>query len=172
MAGFFGRFFDPAVDERLLHDEGEFIVDEVYHHWAINVSSVASVLFGSACFLAMPRVGQFFIVPMVVGIVAVIWGMVRVLRQHMDRFVITNMRVFRVNGILSQTVATMPMTRILDITVYQPFWGRIFGYGHFIFESAAHDQGLRDIRYVARPSERDLTIQRVIQRAGLRKAMG
>ena len=46
--------------------------------------------------------------------------------------------------------------------------GRILGYGHFVFESAAQEQGLRDIHTVARPDERDLTIQRVVQRAGLR----
>ena len=49
--------------------------------------------------------------------------------------------------------------------------GKIFDYGHLVFESAAQAQGLRDIRYVAHPAERDLTIQRVIQRSGLRKKM-
>ena len=32
---------------------------------------------------------------------------------------ITNMRVFRVHGVLSQQLATMPLSRILDITVSQ-----------------------------------------------------
>jgi hypothetical protein len=86
----------------------------------------------------------------------------------MDRFVITNMRVFRVRGVLTQKLATMPLGRILDITVEKPFLGRILNYGHFVFESAAQEQGLRDIRFVARPYERDLVIQRVVQRAGLR----
>ena len=86
----------------------------------------------------------------------------------MDRFVITNMRVFRVNGVLSQKLATMPLSRILDITVAKPLHGRMLGFGHFVFESAAQEQGLRDIRYVGRPDERDLAIQRVVQRAGLR----
>ena len=86
----------------------------------------------------------------------------------MDRFVVTNMRVFRVKGVFSQSLATMPLSRILDITVQKPFLGRLLGYGHFIFESAAQAQGLRDIRTVGRVDERDLTIQRVVQRAGLR----
>ena len=43
-----------------------------------------------------------------------------------------------------------------------------FGFGHFVFESAAQEQGLRDIRYVGRPDERDLAIQRVVQWSGLR----
>jgi hypothetical protein len=70
--------------------------------------------------------------------------------------------------VLGQSLATMPLHRILDITVEKPFNGRILGYGHFIFESAAQEQGLRDIRYVGRPDQRDLTIQRVVQRSGLR----
>ena len=90
------------------------------------------------------------------------------LKEHMDRFVVTNMRVFRISGVFTRKVATMPISRILDISVDQPFLGRIMGYGHLTFESAAQEQGLRDIRYVGHPSERDLTIQRVIQRAGLR----
>ena len=93
------------------------------------------------------------------------WGY---LREHRDRFVITNMRVFRVHGVLSTRLATMPLHRILDITVHKPFHGRLLGFGHFVFESAAQEQGLRDIRYVGRPDERDLAIQRVVQRSGLR----
>ena len=44
----------------------------------------------------------------------------------------------------------------------------MFGYGHFVFESAAQDQGLREIRFVGSPDQRGATIQRVIQRSGLR----
>ena len=74
------------------------------------------------------------------------------LREHRDRFVITNMRVFRVHGVLSSNLATMPLSRILDITVKKPLQGRLLGYGHFVFESAAQEQGLRDIRYVGAPT--------------------
>ena len=42
------------------------------------------------------------------------------------------------------------------------------GFGHLTFESAAQDQGLREIRYVGRPDQRDLKIQRVVQVVGLR----
>ncbi|MGZ6814566.1 MAG: PH domain-containing protein [Nocardioidaceae bacterium] len=69
---------------------------------------------------------------------------------------------------ITQRLATMPLGRILDITVEKPIVGRVLNYGHFVFESAAQEQGLRDIRFVARPYDRDLIIQRVVQRAGLR----
>ncbi|HWM73133.1 MAG TPA: hypothetical protein VNQ53_05300, partial [Nocardioides sp.] len=54
------------------------------------------------------------------------------------------------------------------ITVEKPLIGRLLGYGHFVFESAAQAQGLRRIVYIPNPDERDLTIQRVVQRSGLR----
>ncbi|MEJ7744897.1 MAG: PH domain-containing protein [Nocardioidaceae bacterium] len=83
---------------------------------------------------------------------------------------ITNMRVFRVRGVFARRLATMPISRILDITVEKPLLGRILDFGHFVFESAAQEQGLRDIRYVGQPDQRDLTIQRVVQRSGIRKS--
>ena len=73
-------------------------------------------------------------------------GPVGIADQFRDRFVVTNQKVYRVHGNVNQVRASMPLTRILDITVDRPLVGRIFGYGHFVFESAAQDQGLRDIR--------------------------
>ena len=98
-------------------------------------------------------------------------GLWKVHVAHMDRFVITNMRVFRVHGVFDRSLATMPMARILDISMTRSLTGQVLGYGHFVFESAAQGQGLREIRYVGDPDRRDLTIQRVIQRSGLRQTM-
>jgi Bacterial PH domain len=159
----------PEIRKHLLREEGEVIVDEVAHHWVAYTRSTLYGLLGLALTLS-----AFFVdldigwLPFVVGGLVLARAAHLALVVHMDRFVVTNMRVFRVHGVLSQSLATMPLSRILDITVNKPFLGRILGYGHFIFESAAQAQGLRDITTVARPDERDLTIQRVVQRAGLR----
>lgn len=170
MAGWLRRTFaDPRIGRHLLRDEGEVIVDEVRRHRIVYVRAFLEFLLA----LALIVLGVFSPVdiawlPWVVAIVVGFHASWNSLTHHMDRFVITNMRVFRVRGVLAQRMATMPLGRILDITVDKPMSGRLFGYGHFIFESAAQEQGLREIRYVGRPDERDLTIQRVIARAGLR----
>ncbi|WOP17936.1 PH domain-containing protein [Raineyella sp. LH-20] len=160
---------DPRIDDHLISDEGEVVIDEVMHHWVVMVKPVLIVLLGVAVILLMPYVGDLWWFFLLVGLVPATYGLYRIQVEFMDRFVITNMRVFRVHGVFNQQIATVPMSRILDISVHKPLLGRLLGYGHFTFESAAQDQGLRDIRYVARPDERDLTIQRVIQRSGLRK---
>ncbi|HEY9308609.1 MAG TPA: PH domain-containing protein [Microbacterium sp.] len=165
--------FDPRIEKHLITDQGEHVVDEVRKHWAASVSAVLE-LFGGIVVLLL----SFFVpaqawwVPALLGAAVTGHAIWRYFEQHTDRFVITNMRVFRVHGILSQRIATMPLARILDISVYKPVVGRVFGYGHFVFESAAQEQGLREIRYVGDPDERGLTIQRVIQQAGLRGAAG
>lgn len=167
--GLYAALTDPNIGKHLLRDEGEVIVDEVRHHWVVYSVPVLEVLVAGALFVAFPFVDvdlawfPFLLALAILGHAA--W---RGLREHMDRFVITNMRVFRVHGVLSQQLATMPLARILDITVKKPVVGRMLGYGHFVFESAAQEQGLRDIRFVGRPDQRDLAIQRVVQRSGLR----
>ncbi len=171
MAGILSQFITPDVDGRLLTSEGEVVIDEVRKHWVVNVVPIAFVCLGAACFMLMPAAGPVFWLPLMVGLGFWGYGMFRIHQQYMDRFVITNMRVFRVNGLFAQHVATMPIARILDISVKRPLIGRFLGYGHFVFESAAQDQGLRDIRFVGDPERRDLTIQRVIQRSGIRARM-
>jgi hypothetical protein len=161
--------FDPRIDKHLIADQGEVVIDEVRKHWAAIVGAVLELFAGLVVLLLSFSVPpQAWWVPALAGTALGLHAGWRILEQRLDRFVITNMRVFRVHGILAQRIATMPLSRILDISVHKPIVGRVFGFGHFVFESAAQEQGLREIRYVGHPDARGLTIQRVIQQAGLR----
>ena len=169
--GWLRRVRADRVRRRLLRDEDarEDIVDEVHHHWVVyTVPTLELGLVVALLYLMLvspPEVGWLVILAAAVLLVHAGW---RALVRFMDVFVVTNMRVFRVTGVVSSKHATTPLARILDITVDQPFLGLVLGYGHFTFESAAQEQGLRDITYVGRPLARDLTIQRHVQQSGLR----
>ena len=161
--------FDPRVERHLIADEGEVIVDEVRKHWAAVIGAMLEMAAAVPALMLLVWVPQsLYWFPIFLALFLFLNGFWRILQARMDRFVITNMRVFRVHGILSQRIATMPISRILDISVHTPLIGRVLGYGHFVFESAAQDQGLREIRFVGSPDQRGATIQRVIQRSGLR----
>jgi hypothetical protein len=160
---------DPDIGRHLLRDEGEVIVDIVRKHWVVYI---LPTVIG---YLGLVSLGAFLFAdinlawfPLALGLALVLWACWKALAANLDCFVITNMRVFRVKGVLARSHATMPLGRILDITVVKPLIGRLLGFGHFTFESAAQDQGLREIRYVGSPDKRDLEIQRVVQRSGLR----
>ena len=168
--GWFRRTLtDPDIGRHLLRDEGEVIVDIVRKHWVVyllpTVIGYLGLLSLGAFLFADINLAWF---PLALGLALVLWAAWKALAANLDCFVITNMRVFRVKGVLARSLATMPLGRILDITVVKPLHGRLLGFGHFTFESAAQDQGLREIRYVGSPDKRDLEIQRVVQRSGLR----
>ena len=168
MAGLLDRL-DPHVDQYLLRDQGEYIVDEVRKAWPASlwpwVRILIAVPFIPAAWVYDSTI--FWLILLVAGGVAVqaLW---RVIEEYRDRFVITNQRVFRVHGNLSIQRATVPLMRILDITVKKPALGRMLNYGHFVFESAAQVQGLDRISYVKDIDRRDYELQRTMQRAGLR----
>ncbi len=123
-AGVAGGFFDPKVTSHLISDQGEIIIDEVQtapdgHRCrrSCNCILAALILFSALVRRTALRLGA----DRARGVIVVLFAVRRILSAHMDRFVITNMRVFRVHGIFAQQTATMPMSRILDITVDKPF---------------------------------------------------
>lgn len=169
MSGWTSWIPSPDVDSELIDDRGEEIIDEVAHHWIAYVRPalegvLALILVGAALWGPI-ELGWVFLIA---AFALLLHGGWRALHEHMDRFVITNMRVYRVTGVLNRRTATTPMKRILDVTLTKPLLGRILGYGHFVFESAAQEQGLREIRSVARPDERHHMIQRELIDQGLR----
>lgn len=162
---------DPDISGRLLKDgeQHEVIADVVLKHWVVYVKPALVAVLGVVVWATTPAVRvDLGWLPLLVGTVLVLVAAFMALSRHIDRFVITSDKVFRVHGLVNRHEASMPLGRILDITVDKPIWGRMVGFGHFTFESAAQEQGLRDIRHVPRIDERNLTIQRVQRDAGLR----
>jgi uncharacterized membrane protein YdbT with pleckstrin-like domain len=156
------------VSDRLLEadDDHEVLVDEVYHHWVVYVPAAAEALLAVVVlglFMAVvDHAGALLLLLVAAGLLAhASWLWVV---QFMDVFVITDVRVLRISGILELRQASTPLSRILDITLEQPLLGRVLDYGHFVFESAAQDQGLKDIRYVQHPLVRDQQIQNLQMR--------
>ncbi len=64
---------------------------------------------------------------------------------------LTDRRIFEVSGIVTRTVATMPLRALTDIRYDQTLMGRIFDYGHFIVESAGQQQALSELRFINKP---------------------
>ncbi len=162
-------WLDPHVEKYLLLSEQEYVVLEVYKHWMASIGAwlrlvvAVPVLLSSWAFEA-----PLFWVLLVLSLGVAGQAAYSIADEYRDRFVITNQRVFRVHGTFSVQRASVPLGRILDITVKKPLVGRIFNYGHFVFESAAQVQGLSEVRFVRDIDGRDRTLQETMQRAGLR----
>src|SRR5215211_1671876 len=156
-------WLDPHVDRYVLSTAGEQKVVEVHKHWAASAwpavrLGAGVVIFVSAFALQGAAYWVLFMLGMLLGLQA-LW---RILEEYRDRFVITNQRVFRVHGVLSVARASIPLVRILDITVNKSVIGRWLNYGHFVFESAAQVQGLNVIRYVKDIDQREDVLRMVM----------
>lgn len=161
-------YLSPDIDRHLLHNDGEIVVVEIAKPPVAAVGPAGWVVVGVVLLLLMGVAGAGWWIVMLIGLGLCGFGLYRIHDLHMDRFVVTNLRVFRVHGTFERHVATVPLMRILDITVHQPFLGTLFNFGHLVFESAAQDQGLREIKYVDDPFTIEHTIEQVIQRSGVR----
>jgi membrane protein YdbS with pleckstrin-like domain len=81
---------------------------------------------------------------------------------HSDRIVVTDQRIFEVSGVLTRRVASMPLTRVTDMTYQRSLLGRILGYGDLTVESAGQDQALSRIEHLPRPDDFYRTITSLV----------
>ncbi len=168
MARGFTRFLDPQVEQRILVERNERVLCEVRRHPVTRIVPVLEIIAGMGLFVAMPRFGHLWWIPLFGGLILGLHGFWRMHVEFMDRFVITNLRVFRVRGVIDQRFGMMPLARVLDVSVHQPFWGQVFNYGHLELENAAQEQALREIGYVGRVED----VYRVLQTAIIDRDLG
>ncbi len=159
-----GGWLDPDVEKYVLDEAGERLVLEVRKHWVASFWPGVRVVLGTVVFVsAWAFDGPLFWILFLIGLGVAVQAGWKMLEEYRDRFVITNQRVFRMHGVLNTARASVPLGRILDITVKKPMTGRWLNYGHFVFESAAQVQGLKDIRYVADIDIREDILRKTMQ---------
>jgi membrane protein YdbS with pleckstrin-like domain len=157
------NWLDPHVDRYILTTADEHKVVEVHKHWAVMVWPAVRVAAGVVIFVsAFAFQGSIYWILVFLGLVLGMQALWRILEEYRDRFVITNQRVFRVHGILATQRASVPLLRILDITIRKSVIGRWLNYGDFIFESAAQVQGLNEITYVKDIDQREDVLRMVM----------
>lgn len=114
---------------------------------------VLVLLFATALFLTVFSNGSMMasaaIGLVVLGVGAVLFG--KRLREAYTSYVITNVRIMRLSGVLSRNVHSVPLGRITDLTIEQGLVGRVLGYATVHIESMSEESGLRDLRGVIDP---------------------
>jgi hypothetical protein len=75
---------------------------------------------------------------------------------------VTSQRMILTSGLLTRKVAMMPLVKVTDMSFQRTFFGRLFGYGEFIIESAGQDQALRTIDHIPYPEQPYLEVCNLI----------
>jgi membrane protein YdbS with pleckstrin-like domain len=73
------------------------------------------------------------------------------LRERYTSYVVTNVRIMRISGVLARRAHSIPWVRVTDLTYEQSLTGRLFGYATLHIESANEEGGLRDLEGVNDP---------------------
>ena len=100
---------EPDIGRHLLRDEGEVIVDVVAKHWVAYLRPAVEVVLALALLVAFPFIQlDLAWFPFLLALLLAVHAGWKGLAAHLDRFVVTNMRVFRLHGVLNRRMATVP----------------------------------------------------------------
>ena len=125
--------FQAFVTEHILLVVGLFVAAGLFVGVVLNGSTTAILL--------------TFLVLAIVLLVLVLQR----LGERYTSYVITNVRIMRVSGIVTRRVHSIPWMRVTDLTFDQTWLGRMLGYATLHIESANEDSGLRDLTGVSKP---------------------
>lgn len=148
-------FAPKDIEEYLLPSERPVI--RVRQHWAVMGKHIVQTLVFLLLVVGVQgAVGGNVLVNNVafyLGLVAVLRFTVLTILWWIERFVVTNKRVMRAEGIIVHKLGMMPLGKVTDITYVRSLGGQILGYGTLIVESAGQIQALNRIDYLPQPEE-------------------
>lgn len=135
-----------------LMSRGERVVVHKHPHWKVLIiPTVFLVVVVAAAAFMMVWIGKWedfgatthlwwYIAVAVIAVLLVIYlWLVPFLRWQTEHFVLTTTHVFFRTGILHRRQHQIPLIRVQNIETVVTFWGRIFGYGTLIVDSAADE---------------------------------
>jgi len=122
---------------------------------------VAAILFAITWLV---RSKQFGVGGMLLVVLLIVLGWAALqIGEWADRyFVLTSKRIVVIEGIITTTVRSMPVSRLTDMAYRRSGFGRLFGYGLFDIESAGQDQALKIMDYVPDPEFTNLQISHLL----------
>jgi membrane protein YdbS with pleckstrin-like domain len=135
--------------ERMIHnDHPSFRAFVIEHLILVMVLFVAAGLFVGVVLNGSAT--AVLITFLVLAIVLLVLVLQR-LAERYTSYVITNVRIMRVSGVVTRRVHSIPWMRVTDLTFDQTGLGRILGYATLHIESANEEGGLRDLEGVSDP---------------------
>ncbi len=133
----------------------ELRVLAVRRHWARLAEPSTSASAGLVLLMwldqelpLVPHLREVLLAGWVLLLARLAW---RVLEWREDWFVVTDRRLLLRTGLVTRTVAMMPLLKVTDLSYSRPPLGRLLGYGELVLESAGRDQALRTISHLPDP---------------------
>ncbi len=75
------------------------------------------------------------------------------LDYRLQKLVLTDKRLFKVEGVITRKVSTMRLSALTDVRYFRSPAGLLFGWGTFDVETAGQNQALNVVNYVPKPDQ-------------------
>ena len=131
---------------------------EVRHHLAVLVgptlAAVGAIAGGAVIGFILSPDQNSDLVDTVLGLLAAFFFLRlgwKLWQWYEDRIYVTTHRVVEVSGVLTRNVASIPLTKVTDMTYRRSVPGRVLGYGELVLESAGQRQAIERIAYIPAP---------------------
>jgi hypothetical protein len=143
---------DDIVDSFLLDDETDLLAQRIsLRAWAINQAPLVVVgLVVAVVALVVLGAGPGAVVVLFLLTVGVVVG-VRAVQASYTRYVITDLRVLRVSGVLNRNAEFIPWKKVTDVSRRESVWQWLMGSATIRIESANERSGFRAMTDVRDP---------------------
>jgi hypothetical protein len=147
---------------KLAYTETEILGGQI--HQAVMYEPILTTIGGLIVFLVLvPRippnatlVGSLLVVAFLVLVGRLVWKWIE---WNRSLFFFTSYRIIYVHGIVTRTIAMLPMGKVTDLKYDRSPAGQFLDYGTFIIESAGQEQALRELKPVPEP---DATYKQIV----------
>jgi membrane protein YdbS with pleckstrin-like domain len=139
-----------AVDERL-------VMQIRKHPWVLGQSfleALAAMVGATLIGFILSPDRNSDLIDTIVGLVAVVFALrfaYRLWNWWDNRVLVTNQRIVEASGVITRRVASMPLSKVTDMTYRRTIFGRLLGYGDLVLESAGQHQALERIDHIPDP---------------------
>lgn len=143
---------DQIVDDYLVGDEVvKLETTRSFRSWLIERTVV--IVIGVAVFLLMATLGTDLTIGLGILVLAVVCAFLAVdwLRKRFTRYVITDLRVLRITGVLHRQMEFIPWGKITDVSRSESFMQWIAGSATIRIESANERSAFRAMTDVSEP---------------------
>jgi uncharacterized membrane protein YdbT with pleckstrin-like domain len=124
-------------------------------HWIIYGSSILCLLAAVAFLVVAQAVPDAAPFAWIAAAVAIFLAVVSAFKAWFDQWIteiaVTDLRVIYKKGFIRRYTAEMNMEKVESVTINQPFWGRVLGYGTIHVRGTG--EGIEHLHRVDRPLE-------------------
>jgi hypothetical protein len=143
--------------KKMLGDQEDIIL-VTRQHWFLLVSQIflelvlmGLIITGVVILVnTVPVVGLFGLLGLILLAIPLISGTIDVMRWYSHKYIVTNLRVIQVSGVINKNVYDSSLEKVNDVRLVQSFFGRIFGYGDVEILTAS-DVGINLFKRIGDP---------------------